>query len=194
MTAAWTIHLGVGPEQARAAARLYWRSFGRDLQPLPLSLRRGAALAQALMQPGHALVAVTPAGGVLGIAGLRDAKGGFLRMHHKGFTDALGPLEGRARYGAAGLWIGGAAASDLILDGVAVRRGWRGRGLAHALIAAAGTEARRLGYPALRAEVAAGNLQALAAWQAMGFRITGRQRLGWPWCGPAHVLRLPVTP
>ena len=30
----------------------------------------------------------------------------------------------------------------------------------------------------------------LAAWRALGFQPLPRQRLGWPWSPPAHVLRL----
>ncbi|WP_258869600.1 GNAT family N-acetyltransferase [Paracoccus thiocyanatus] len=63
-------------------------------------------------------------------------------------------------------------------------------GIAQALVRSAAAHARRRGHPALRAEVEAGNRDALAAWQAMGFLPQARQRLGWPWSAPAHVLRL----
>lgn len=191
MTAAWTIRRGVPPNQIPAAARLYWRHFGAELQPLSLSMRQGAALVAALMQPQHALVTLAPSGGIIALAGLRDAQGGFLAMHGADFVRALGPVRGRMRRAATVLCRGGAPTSDLILDGVAVRRGWRGRGLARALVAQAQAEARALGHPALRAEVTAGNATALAAWQAMGFHPHGRERLGWLWRPPAHVLRRP---
>ncbi len=192
MTASWTIRHGVPPQLRPAAARLYWRHFGHGLQPLRTTPRQGAALILTLMQPDQALVALGPQGGLVGIAGLRGAAGGFLSLRPQGFVAAFGPASGRLRHAALGLHASGQATGDLILDGVAVRRGWRGRGIARALVAAAAAEARRLGHPGLTAQVEAGNDSALAAWGALGFRCIGRHRLGWPWQPPAHVLRLPV--
>lgn len=192
MTAGCTIRKGVPPGLEGAAARLYWHHFGPAICPLGLSPRQGAALTRALMQPDRALVALGPKGAIIGIAGLRSAQGGFLDLSPQGFRLALGLRLGQLALASTLLHRAGDRTTDLVLDGVAVRRGWQRRGLAGALIAAAETEARRLGYPGLRAEVEAGNLAALAAWQAMGFQRQGRRRLGWIWSAPALVLRRPL--
>ena len=76
------------------------------------------------------------------------------------------------------------------LTGIAIRHDWRRQGIARALVEAAARHARARGHAALRAEVAADNPEALAAWRAMGFIRQSRHRLGWPWMRPAHVLRL----
>ncbi|MTH34735.1 GNAT family N-acetyltransferase [Paracoccus limosus] len=191
LTANWIIRKGVPPALAGAAARLYWRSFGADLCPCALDPRRGAALVRALMQPDRALIAIGASGGVLGIAGLRGSRGGFLELSPGACRQVLGPWWGRLALAMANLHRGGETA-DLVLDGVAVRRGWQRQGIARALADAAGAEALRLGYPGLRAEVAAQNVTALAAWQALGFQPQGRQRLGWVWAAPAWVLRRPA--
>lgn len=144
------------------------------------------------MQPRRALVALAPGGAVIGIAGLRGPQGGFLRLSGAGYRAALGPWAGGLALALTLSHRAGDRTADLVLDGVAVRRGWQRRGVARALIAAAEAEARRLGHPGLRAEVEAGNRAALAAWQALGFRIIGRRRLGWIWSAPAFVLRRPL--
>ncbi len=183
---------GIPPELRGAAAALYWRHFGAQILPWPAGPRQGAALVRAAMRPQGALVALSPSGGLLGIAGLRDAGGGFLDPGHGGFVAVWGPVRGRLRHLATGLYRPGAETADLVLDGIAVLPQWRGRGIARALVEAAAAHARRQGHPALRAEVQAGNRAALAAWRAMGFQPQDRQRLGWPWSAPAHVLRLPL--
>jgi len=180
---------GIPTELRDAAAALYWRHFGAQILPLPAGARRGAALVRAAMRPERALVAVSPMGELVGIAGLRGAAGGFLDPGAGGFVAAWGPAGGRLRHLVAGLHRPGAETADLVVDGIAVRPRWRRQGVARALVEAAAAQARSLGHPALRAEVAAGNGDGLAAWRAMGFRPQSRQRLGWPWSPPAHVLR-----
>ncbi|WP_347266949.1 GNAT family N-acetyltransferase [Paracoccus sp. (in: a-proteobacteria)] len=181
---------GIPPELAPAAAALYWRHFGAQIQPLPTGPRQGLALVRALMRPDHALLALSPSGRPVGIAGLRDSRGGLLAPDAAGFLGVWGPRRGLLRHLLTGLYRPGAATADMILDGVAVAAPWRRRGLARALVAAAAARASAHGHEALLAEVAAGNGVALAAWQAMGFRPVARQRLGWPWSAPAVVLRL----
>lgn len=145
------------------------------------------------MQPERALAVLGPAGRIIGIAGLRGAEGGFLELSPQGCRQALGPRLGRLVLATGLLRGSGDHTADLVLDGVAVRRGWQRRGLARALVDAAEAEARRLGYPGLRAEVEAGNLAGRAAWMAMGFQPQGRRRLGWIWSAPIWVLRRPVS-
>nr|WP_010398445.1 GNAT family N-acetyltransferase [Paracoccus sp. TRP] len=183
---------GIPDELQGAVAALYWRHFGAQISPLPARARQGVALIRTAMRPGQALVALSPAGRLVGVAGLRDANGGFLSPDAGGFVAAWGPFGGRLRHLTTALYLGGGETTDLVLDGVAVRPEWRRRGIARALVKAAAAHAREFGYPALRAEVHARNHAALAAWQAIGFRHLGRERLGWPWSAPAHVLRMAV--
>lgn len=183
---------GIPPELQGAAAALYWRHFGAQVLPLPVAARQGVALIRAAMRAERALVALAPSGRLVGIVGLRGAGGGFLDPSAEGFVAVWGPARGRLRHLAAGLYRPGAATADLVLDGIAVLPQWRRQGIARALIRCAAAHASALGHPALRAEVQAGNRDGLAAWQAMGFRALARQRLGWPWSAPAHVLRLPL--
>lgn len=192
MTASCTIHTGVPPGLRRAAAGLYWRHFGRQILPVPVPARQGVALILAAMCPAQALVALSPQGALLGLAGLRDARGGFLDPGAGHFVAVWGRTGGRLRHLATALYRPGPGTADLVLDGLATHPRWRRRGVARALVQAAMAEARAQGRPALRVEVEAGNHAALAAWRALGFQPLPRQKLGWPWTRPAHVLRLPV--
>lgn len=193
-TGAVAIRAGIPSRLHGAAARLYWRGFGAALQPLPTGPRQGAALVCAAMRPERALIALDARGGLVGLAGLRGAEGGFLEPAGADFRAVFGPAGGALRRALIGLYRGGSPTDDLILDGVAVRPRWRGRGVARALVAAAEAEARRRGHPALLAEVEARNRAALASWLALGFQPACRQHLGWPWHPRAHVLRRPVGP
>ena len=173
-----------------AAAALYWRHFGTQLLPLPARHRRGMALVRAVLRPDHALVALSAQGQLVGIAGLRDARGGFLAADPHSFRAVWGTARGRLCHLSTGLYRAGPQTEDLVIDGIAIRPDWRRQGIARALVNAAADHARAQGHVALRAEVAADNREALAAWRAMGFQRQSRHRLGWPWSRPAHVLRL----
>lgn len=144
------------------------------------------------MNPERALIALSPTGALVGIAGLRGHQGGFLSASRPEFCRVFGPIGGSLRHLATLLHLRGAATPDMILDGVAVRPAWRGMGVARALVNAAATHARHVGHSALMVEVEARNRDALAAWSALEFAPAGRQRLGWPWHAPAHVLRRQV--
>lgn len=119
------------------------------------------------------MVAVGPWGQVLGVIGLRDAKGGV----------AAGALP------APG-WLFRPAppTGDLIIDGLAVTDPRRGTG--RALVAEALDRARRTRHPGLRAEVRARNHDALAFYGSLGFAEEGCGRYGLPWWGQVRVLRL----
>jgi len=183
---------GVPPALRRAAAALYWRHFGRQILPVPVPARQGIALVAAAMRPGQALVALSARGGLVGLVGLRDAGGGFLDPGPGSFVAVWGRAGGRLRHLSTALYRPGQGTTDLVLDGLATHPHWRRQGVARALVRAAMAEARARGHHGLRVEVEARNHAALAAWRALGFQPLPRQRLGWPWTAPAHVLRLPV--
>lgn len=149
------------------AVALWWASFGRAVRPLggegPLGAdgRRG-------------LVAVGQDGAVIGVAGLRDVGGGWLRLR----PGLLDPLFRPAP-----------PTDDLVIDGIAVAAAHRRHGVGQALVAGALARAAQGGHPGLRAEVARRNAGAVRFWQAAGFVETGRGRFGWPWGGPVLLMR-----
>lgn len=181
---------GIPAAQSHAAAGFYWHHFGAQILPWPVDAHRGTALVAACLCPEHALIALSPEGAVIGILGLRGVAGGLLSPDRAGFVAALGAVRGRLCHLGTALHRRGGDTTDLVIDGLAVAPDWRRQGVARALVRVAADHARTLGHPALRAQVHASNAPALRAWQAMGFQSIGRQGLGWPWAGRAHVLRL----
>ncbi|WEF23856.1 GNAT family N-acetyltransferase [Paracoccus sp. S3-43] len=147
------------------AARLWWAAFAPPL---------GAARPPAV-RACHGIAAVGADGRLGGVAGLRDANGGFL---------ADQPWLARALYRAA------PPTADLVIDGIVVD-GPR-RGIGRALLDRAVQGARRAGHPGLRAEVEIRNTAAMAFYAATGFAEIGRGAFGWPWSGPVAILHRPV--
>lgn len=148
------------------AAALWWHGIGPGWP-------RGVPRVRA----SHGIVALRADGQVLGVAGLRDASGGFLlRM----------PLLARLAFRAA------PGTADLVIDGIVVRE--PGRGIGRQLIARAEVAARRGGHPGLRVEVAASNRRARGFYRRLGFVESGRGRYGWPWSGEVLILRRATGP
>lgn len=144
-----------------AAARLWWRGIGP-----------GWAVRVPPVRASHGIVALDGAGRLAGVAGLRDASGGFLGRI---------PLAARLFFRAA------PPTADLVLDGIVAARPREGAG--RALVRAACAHARAGGHPGLRVEVRARNRGALAFYARLGFHETARGRFGWPWSGMVVLMR-----
>ena len=110
-----------------------------------------------------------------GIVGLRDHRGGFLVTSHS-----------LARF----LFRPAPPTTDLVLDGIVVRR--QRHGFGRALVSAAEEEARLRNRPGLRAEVRLRNRKALRFYRQLGFVEETRGWFGWPWSGRVVVLRKQV--
>lgn len=149
----------IPPDLLPAAAALWWAHFG-------MGPRR------ARFRGDRGVVAVDEAGRVLGVAGLRDAGGGFAPQG----AGLLTPLFRAAP-----------PTADLVIDGIAVARPRQGVGAQ--LLMAAMAQARAHARPGLRAEVRAANGAARAFYAALGFEEEGRGRYGLPWWGQVVILR-----
>jgi ribosomal protein S18 acetylase RimI-like enzyme len=167
------------PDHLRSdAARLYWRAFGgklgRVLGPEP----RALAWLGRVMRGDHAIVALSAEGVLLGVVGFKSPEGAFAGG---GFADL------RSVYGGAGaLWRAGLLwllARDLerdrlLMDGICVADGARGRGVGTALLAAICEEGRDRGYCAVRLDVIDSNPRARALYERQGFVPTKTFQMG----------------
>lgn len=147
------------------AAALWWRGFGA------WPARRSKV---PEIDARHGIVALS-CGTVAGVAGIRDAQGGFLRRIPRLASLAYRPAP---------------STEDLVIDGIIVRQPRRGTG--RALTEAMVDLARQRGLPGLRAEVRRKNRTARRFYASMGFVEVGRGRYGWPWSGQVLILRRPV--
>lgn len=183
--------------QAEDAAALYWQAFGRQILPLPVRAAKGQALLRRCLHPYRAISAQVD-GALIGLIGLRDAKGGLFGPRPQDIRAVWGGPYGRALAAASGLYKGGPDSDELVIDGIVVAPAWRGRGIGAALVRAAMTEAETRDFPGLRAEVAPGNLAGLALYQSLGFSQIGQARIGWPWSrgqsSRALIMRLALQP
>lgn len=182
------VHGLPAPLQA-AAARLYWQAFGRQILPLPLP--RGEMLLRHAMRPARALAALDPCGGLIGLAGLRDASGGFIEASPDAFGVAFGAMGGVLRALVDTLYRPGPESPDMVLDGIVIRPDRRRQGVGRALILCAARHAAAQGYPGLRVELDAGNDKAAELYRGLGFQPVAQLRIGWPWSPRAAIMRLP---
>lgn len=170
--------LGLPEPLREAAARLYWQAFGAKLGRVMGPEARALAWLRGAIMADHALVALSPDGALLGLAGFRSPAGSFAATDLRALAGAYGWPGALWRWAA--LWgLSREVDNDRFLfDGICVDRDQRGRGLGSGLIAAAADLAAARGYRELRLDVVDTNLRARALYERLGFRPAGVQRLG----------------
>jgi ribosomal protein S18 acetylase RimI-like enzyme len=177
MTGPRILH-GLPPSLRGDAARLYWQAFGPKLGRVMGPDARAMAFLDATMMPDHAMVALSPDGALLGLAGFKTPAGAFAGG---GFADL------RRSYGLAGaLWRGAALwclarevdNDRFLFDGICVDRAARGQGVGTRLIEAVADLAASRGYREMRLDVIDTNIRARALYERLGFRAAGVQRMG----------------
>ena len=172
------IRVGINPGHRAAVAQLYWQAFGTKLGPIMGPEARALDYLGRVMREDQVLTAVSPEGGLIGMAGFRTGAGAF----------ALGRrAEMRAVYGRFGaLWRAAVLAlltqdvdpTRFLVDGLAVGAGMRGRGIGSALLDALCAEARGRGYDEVCLDVADVNPRARALYERRGFVARGTARIG----------------
>lgn len=80
------------------------------------------------------------------------------------------------RHALAGYVVGRMGADELHINNVAVRDGYRRRGIGNELLNKIMEQGRRLGTPTAFLELRAGNHAALALYERCGFRVTARRK------------------
>ncbi|MDQ0317218.1 GNAT family N-acetyltransferase [Amorphus orientalis] len=172
------IEVGLRAEHRKRAAKGYWEAFSRKLR-YPLGPEAKAiAFLERVLDPSHAISAVSGAGTFLGVAGFKTPSGAFVGG---GFGDLV------ATYGFAGAVVRGLLAGllerecepgTLLMDGIFVEPDARGRGVGKALLQAVERHAvaSRLGH--IRLDVIDTNPRARALYEREGFREKSVVSLG----------------
>jgi ribosomal protein S18 acetylase RimI-like enzyme len=167
------------PEHQRAtAARLYWEAFGGKLSPVLGPDDRALAYLTRVLRADHCFCALDDAEDLIGIAGFKSPEGSFAGGTRADMRAAYGRFG--ARWRALALW---ALSHEIdnhrfLIDGIAVTRTARGRGLGTALLDALCAEARRRGYRSIRLEVIDSNWRARALYERQGFLATRTESTG----------------
>ena len=188
------IAAGFAPEHRGEVARLFWEAFGEKLR-LPLGdATRAVAYVERALDPDHAISA-TEGGALLGVAGLKTRAGGLLRGRHADLAAVYGQWGALWRGAVLSLYDRPVERGALLMDGLFVAEGARGRGVGTALLDAVSERARAEGCAEIRLDVVDGN-PARALYEREGFRVAGRIEAGW--LGPllgfrgATTMRRPV--
>jgi ribosomal protein S18 acetylase RimI-like enzyme len=172
------IHHGLPDTLRDAAAVLYWEAFGaklgRVMGPTPKAL---AFLAQTL-RSNHAVVAISPAGELLGIAGFKSYHGSFAGGDWADLRSVYGVPGAAWRAAALSLLERDVENERFLMDGICVSAQVRGQGVGTLLLNAICAEARARHYRAVRLDVIDTNPRARALYARMGFVEGKTDRMG----------------
>ena len=168
-----TVDRGFAESERAALAALYWEAFGTKLGRLFGPETRALAFVEASLSPSHALVARV-GGCPVGLAGFRDFDGSLVDMAPAAMLRAYGPLGTLRRSLLLALRHRDTDNRRFLVDGLAVAESYRGQGIGTRLVEALAAVAAERRYPAIRLDVADGNLRARALYDRLGFRAVER--------------------
>lgn len=173
-----TLQLGLPDHLRPDAARLYWQAFGSKLGKVMGPEPRALRFLVRVIRADQVITALGPQGQLLGIAGFKTPRAGFASGQADDLDAIYGPIGALWRKTVLG-WLSDDVDNDrFLLDGLCVDEPARGQGLGSALLNAICAEARLRGYPAVRLDVIDRNTRAIALYERLGFRVTGRQDIG----------------
>ena len=178
MTARYSLQLGLPPHLRADAARLYWQAFGSKLGLVMGPEPRALDYLQRVIRGDHAIIAVSDAGRLLGIAGFKTPQASFAAGSPDEMRDTYGTFGGTWRARLLG-WLSSEVDNEnFLLDGLCVVPDLRSQGLGAALMGAIAAEARLRGYASVRLDVVEGNRRAQALYRRLGYVETQRQSIG----------------
>lgn len=172
------IEPGLRPEHRERAAQGYWRAFSRKLR-YPLGPEtKAVAFIERVLDPTHAISAVSEDGRFLGVSGFKSPTGAFVGG---GFKDLVA-IYGWVNAAIRGLLVGAlerdSVPGTLLMDGIFVEPDARGRGVGKALLHAIEERAVRLGLQRVRLDVVDTNPRARALYEREGFTEKSVKSLG----------------
>lgn len=163
------IERGLRPEHRAHAARGYWHAFVRKLR-YPLGPEaKAVAFVKRVLDPSHAISAVSTAGEFLGVAGFKTPKGAFVGGDFGDLVSTYGSVSAVFR----GLLISAlerdCEPDTLLMDGIFVEPNARGRGVGTVLLRAIEEHAAVCNLQRIRLDVIDTNLRARALYEREGF-------------------------
>ncbi|SIO21785.1 GNAT family N-acetyltransferase [Vannielia litorea] len=171
------VRAGFDPAHREAVARLFWAAFRGKLGRILWPERKALAFIAAIVQPRFALSAVED-GRLLGVAGFKLPEGGFMAGNLADMARHYGWLGAAWRGPLLDLFERDLVAGQLLMDGIFVAEGARGRGVGTALIGAIMAEAAARGCGEVRLDVVEGNERARRLYERCGFVARGEVRAG----------------
>ncbi|MEZ5778426.1 MAG: GNAT family N-acetyltransferase [Paracoccaceae bacterium] len=174
----FTIEPGLPAEHRKSAAAGYWEAFSRKLRyplgPAPKAL----AFIEAVLDPSHAISAVSRSNTLLGVAGFKTAEGAFVGGGFSDMVKIYGHLGGTARGLLISVLERECEADTLLMDGIFVQCDARGLGIGTSLLSAIEDHAVSCGLKRIRLDVIDSNPRARALYERRGFMETSRTSTG----------------
>ncbi|WP_245924940.1 GNAT family N-acetyltransferase [Aliiruegeria haliotis] len=170
------VERGFREEDRDQVARMFWEAFsgklGRILGPQDLALR----FLHGAVRPSHALTVLDEDGTLLGVAGYKTQRGGFVAATYGDLARVYGAIGAVWRGVLLDLTDRPMAEGQFLMDGIFVASDARGRGVGTTLIEAIMQEAARQGMQTVRLDVIDRNPRARALYERLGFIPTGKVR------------------
>ena len=179
MSQTFTVLTGLPTELRSEAVAIYWQAFGGKLGRVLGPDDRALTFLQETMSARNCLVAVSPDGQLLGIAGYKTAQGAFTGGSPALLRRIYGRWGALWRQGLLRLLESDTDNRRFLVDGICVRRDVRGQGVGTALLEGLCAEARLRGYSAIRLDVVDTNWRARALYERQGFITVGDTPIGW---------------
>jgi ribosomal protein S18 acetylase RimI-like enzyme len=176
---AFTILTGLPVELRPEAVAIYWQAFGGKLGRVLGPEDRATQFLNETMSARNCLVAVSPDGQLLGIAGYKTAQGAFTGGSPALLRRIYGRWGALWRQGVLRLLESDTDNRRFLVDGICVRRESRGMGVGTALLEGLCAEARQRGFAAIRLDVVDTNRRARALYERQGFMAVGDTPIGW---------------
>ncbi|MEL6915288.1 MAG: GNAT family N-acetyltransferase [Pseudomonadota bacterium] len=172
-----TVAPGFKEEHRAEVARLFLEAFGPKLAPALGTDPRAAAFIARCLRPGFAFSA-SEGGRLLGVAGIKTARGGLITASYADLRASYGPLSALWRGAILDLFERKLEPGVLQMDGIFVCETARGQGVGSKLLDAVLWTARMNRYAEVRLDVIDSNARARALYERYGFEEIGRMRAG----------------
>ena len=177
-TTPFTIAKGLAPEHRAQATAYFWEAFQGKLGLMLNPPEKACRFIESVLDPSHAISAVSDEGKLLGVAGFKTPEGAFVGGEMGDLARVYGTFGGLWRGLFLQLLERPTSQSILLMDGIFVGPEARGLGVGTARLKAIAEEARQRGLSAVRLDVIDINPRARALYTRFGFKPVRTQHMG----------------
>lgn len=172
-------HVGIQPEHHEEAARLYALAFERKFRKILGTPEVVVQLMKHDLNPDFAISATNDANELVGISGFQIGNQSLTSIKFKSFTNQYGFLKGTFKYLLLGVLFSRSPdkPNQLLMDGIAVKEGQRGKGIGKLLFEELQRFAEQGGFTTLKLDVIDENPDAKRLYEKIGFVATKYQSL-----------------
>ncbi|MAB34117.1 GNAT family N-acetyltransferase [Thalassospira sp.] len=174
----FSIHHGIEDGHIDKALDLFWQSFRQKLAPVLKPEDKALQFLRRVVDPAHAISAVSSDGDLLGIAGFKTPAGAFIGGTLSDICAIYGALGGLWRGVLIDILERDLSEGGLLMDGIFVDPDARRKGVGTALLDAIAREARARDLAQVRLDVIDTNPRARALYERCGFVAGEVQELG----------------